>query len=167
VKVRWTWPNVQDGSVYWHLPRLADRGTNKRTGTIYEEHGPEAAAVVMNLLLTRRSARADGVLQSSLQTSQIEKSSVSTPSPGAKELPQCPQTGRSATLSRSRPSRRSARHRSLSASLKDMLTSVPSRCWCQRRVKFRLAAMPGRQPVQKITLEMSDALPNRIIPGAK
>lgn len=51
VKVRWTWPNVQDGSVYWHLPQLTDRGTNMRTGTIYEEHGPEVAAVVIDLLL--------------------------------------------------------------------------------------------------------------------
>ena len=51
VKVRWTWPDVQDGSVFWHLPQLTDRGTNMRTGTIYEEHGPEVAAIVMELLL--------------------------------------------------------------------------------------------------------------------
>lgn len=51
VKVRWTWPDVQDGSIYWHLPQLTDRGTNMRTGTIYEEYGPQVAAVVMELLL--------------------------------------------------------------------------------------------------------------------
>jgi hypothetical protein len=51
VKVRWTRPNVQDGSVYCHLPQLGDCGTNMRTGTVYEEHGPEVAAIVMDLLL--------------------------------------------------------------------------------------------------------------------
>lgn len=51
VKVRWIWPDVQDGTVYWHLPQLTDRGTNMRTGTIYQEHGHEVADVVMDLLL--------------------------------------------------------------------------------------------------------------------
>lgn len=51
VKVRWTWPSMQDGSVYWDVPKLTDRGTNMRTGTIYEEHGPEVSAIVMELLL--------------------------------------------------------------------------------------------------------------------
>lgn len=51
VKVRWTWPDVQDGTLFWHLPQLSDRGTNMRTGTIYEERGPEVASVVLDLLL--------------------------------------------------------------------------------------------------------------------
>lgn len=51
VKVRWTWPDLRNGSVFWHLPQVNDRGTNMRTGTIYEEHGPEVAALLMELLL--------------------------------------------------------------------------------------------------------------------
>jgi len=51
VKVRWTWPDVHDGSVFWLLPQLTDRGTNMRTGTIYEEHGPDVAAILMDLML--------------------------------------------------------------------------------------------------------------------
>jgi hypothetical protein len=51
VKVRWTWPGVLDGSVFWKMGQLEDRGTNLRTGTIYEEFGPKVIAQVIELLL--------------------------------------------------------------------------------------------------------------------
>lgn len=51
VKVRWTWPDVQDGSVHWKMGTVSDRGGHVRTGTIYEEYGPEVAEQVIELLL--------------------------------------------------------------------------------------------------------------------
>lgn len=50
VKVRWTWPDVHDGS-HWKLAPQSDRGSHVRTGTVYEEFGPEIAKQVIELLL--------------------------------------------------------------------------------------------------------------------
>ncbi len=51
VKVLWTWPDVHDGSVHWKLAPQNDRGDHVRTGTVYEEFGPEIAKQVIELLL--------------------------------------------------------------------------------------------------------------------
>lgn len=52
VKVLWTWPDgVRDGSVHWKLAPPNDRGSHVRTGTVYEEFGPEIAKQVIELLL--------------------------------------------------------------------------------------------------------------------
>jgi hypothetical protein len=51
VKVRWNWPDVRDGSVHWKMPPLNDRGIHVRTGTVYEEYGPQIAEQVIALLL--------------------------------------------------------------------------------------------------------------------
>lgn len=49
VKVRWVWPDVQDGTVFWSLT-TGDRGDHGRTGTLYEEFGPEVIAAAIDLL---------------------------------------------------------------------------------------------------------------------
>lgn len=51
VKVRWTWPDVRDGSVFWRMGTVSDGGGNMRTGTVYEEFGPTVAQQVIELLL--------------------------------------------------------------------------------------------------------------------
>jgi hypothetical protein len=50
VKVRWTWPDVPDGS-FWKMGNVSDGGGNMRTGTVYEEFGPSVAERVIALLL--------------------------------------------------------------------------------------------------------------------
>jgi hypothetical protein len=51
VKVRWTWPHLLDGSVFWKMGTVLDGGGNMRTGTVYEEFGPTVAKRVIELLL--------------------------------------------------------------------------------------------------------------------
>jgi hypothetical protein len=51
VKVRWTWPDLHDGSVFWKMGTVSDGGGNMRTGTVYEEFGPTVAQRAIELLL--------------------------------------------------------------------------------------------------------------------
>lgn len=51
VKVRWAWPDVNDGTVFWKMGQVRDGGGNVRTGTIYEEFGPAVAQQAIELLL--------------------------------------------------------------------------------------------------------------------
>jgi hypothetical protein len=51
VKVRWNWPDLLDGSVFWKMGTVLDGGGNMRTGTVYEEFGPTVAQRVIELLL--------------------------------------------------------------------------------------------------------------------